>query len=251
MISLSNALRLCSISTKSSLWNSSSRLTFQVQGVKTLEEKVGLPPKPKKPLTPYFRYMKDSRETVRKENPEMSIMDLTKLMSKQWETVEEKTKTRYMNDFKKDQIKYVEERAKYDSKITDEQRQEMQQIKQDKIDAKQRKAIKQRVKELGRPKRPTSAFLRFVIQERVTTPQSISQTYRQWHAKATEKWTRMPEADKEAYILDARKDYETYKSQIKVWEEKMIKLGHMDVVRSDSLIDPPEPKPRKNPRNTQ
>lgn len=31
----------------------------------------------------------------------------------------------------------------------------------------------------------------------------------------------------------------------------MIKLGHMDVVRSDSLIDPPEPKPRKNSRNTQ
>lgn len=176
-----------------------------------MEEKVGLPPKPKKPLTPYFRYMRDMRETVKKENPGMPIMEQTKLMSKQWETVDEKLKAKYLNDFKKEQIKYVEERAKYDSKITDEQRQEMLQIKQDKIDAKERKAIKQKVKELGRPKRPTSAFLRFIIHERVATPQSISQTYRQWHAKATEKWARMSEAEKESYMLEARKDYEIYK----------------------------------------
>lgn len=155
--------------------------------------------------------MKDNRETVKKENPGMPIMEITKLMSKHWETVDDKTKAKYLADFKKDQIKYVEERAKYDSKVTDEQRQEMKQIKQDKLDAKERKAIKQRVKELGRPKRPASAFLRFIIHERVATPQSISQTYRQWHAKATEKWSRMSDGDKEKYMLEARKDYETYK----------------------------------------
>lgn len=155
--------------------------------------------------------MRDNRDIFRKQNPELSIMDITKMMSQKWETVEEKTKTRYMGEFRKEQIKYVEERAKYDSKITDEQRKEIQQLKQDKLDAKQRIAIKKRVKELGRPKRPTSAFLRFIIKERVSTPQSISQTYREWHAKATEKWSRMPEGDKEVYILDARKEYETYK----------------------------------------
>lgn len=190
---------------------SRGRLSFQIAGVKTLEEKVGLPPKPKKPLTPYFRYMGDMRDTIRKQNPSMSIMDVTKLMSKQWETVDERTKVKYMNDFKKEQIKYVEERAKYDSKITDEQRKEIQQIKQEKIEAKERMAIKKRVKELGRPKRPTSAFLKFIIQERTSTPQSISQTYREWHAKATEKWSRMSEADKESYIMEARKEYEIYK----------------------------------------
>lgn len=188
-----------------------SRLTLQVAGMKTLEEKVGLPAKPKKPLTPFFRYMRETRDSFKKQNPEMSVMDLTKLMSKQWETVDDKAKTRYMNEFKKEQIKYVEERAKYDSKITEEQRQEMQQIKQDKLDSKQRKAIKKRVMELGRPKRPTSAFLRFIIQERISTPQSISQTYREWHAKATEKWSRMSETDKDVYIQDARKDYEVYR----------------------------------------
>lgn len=31
----------------------------------------------------------------------------------------------------------------------------------------------------------------------------------------------------------------------------MIKLGHTDVVRNDSLLDPREPKPRKSSRNTQ
>lgn len=179
--------------------------------MRTLEEKLGLPPKPKKPLTPYFRYMNDMRDTFKKQNPEMPIVDITRMMAQKWETVEEKTKTKYLSDFKKEQIKYIEERAKYDSKITDEQRKEIQQLKQDKLDAKQRIVIKKRVKELGRPKRPTSAFIRFVLKERVLTPQSISQTYREWHGKATEKWSRMSEGEKEVFILDARKDYETYK----------------------------------------
>ena len=39
--------------------------------------------------------------------------------------------------------------------------------------------------------------------------------------------------------------------QINDWEEKMVQQGHRDVVRSESLIEPLEGKPRKNSRNTQ
>lgn len=36
------------------------------------------------------------------------------------------------------------------------------------------------------------------------------------------------------------------RTEISLWEEKMIRLGHIDVIRHGNLIDPPEPKPKKH-----
>lgn len=36
-----------------------------------------------------------------------------------------------------------------------------------------------------------------------------------------------------------------FRKEISLWEEKMIRLGHIDVIRHGNLIDPPEPKPKK------
>lgn len=59
-----------------------------------------------------------------------------------WETTDEQIKTKYAADFKKDQIKYVEDRAKYDSKLTDEQKDEIRMMKQEVIESKEKRALR-------------------------------------------------------------------------------------------------------------
>ncbi|XP_065371799.1 transcription factor A, mitochondrial isoform X2 [Calliphora vicina] len=213
---------------------------------KTLEEKAGLPPRPKKPLTPYFRFMKEQRPKIQAENPKISIVDIVRQVSKQWVTADASLKQRLQEEYKKEQQKYVETRTKYDAKITDEQRSQLKELKQEQIDAKERRMMRKRIKELGRPKKPASAFLRFIAKERIATPQTEKETFREWHQKATAKWGTLTDEQKNVYIMESRKELEKYKIEISLWEEKMIRLGNIDVIRHSNLIDPPEPKPKKH-----
>ncbi|KAM7363474.1 mitochondrial transcription factor A isoform 1-T2 [Cochliomyia hominivorax] len=212
---------------------------------KTLEEKAGLPPKPKKPLTPYFRFMKEQRPKLQAANPKLSLVEVVKQVSKQWEKADPSLKERLQQEYKKEQQVYVEVRAKYDAKITDKQRSHLKELKQEQIEAKERRMMRKRIKELGRPRKPASAFLRFIAKERTLSPQSPKETFREWHQKATAKWGTLTEEQKQVYIMESRKELEKYKKEISLWEEKMIRLGHIDVIRHGNLIDPPEPKPKK------
>ncbi|XP_026843560.1 transcription factor A, mitochondrial isoform X1 [Drosophila persimilis] len=216
-----------------------------VQQSKTVEEQVGLPPRPKKPLTPYFRFMREMRPKLIATNPTITTIEVVRQLAKSWVDADTNLKERLQVEFKKDQQVYLEQRTKYDATLTDEQRAGIKQLKKDIGEAKERRQLRKRVKELGRPKKPASAFLRFIISERVNTPQTPQQTYREWHQKTTAKWSRLSDAEKAVYIQETRNELEIYKKAISVWEEKMIRLGHIDVVRHGNLIDPPEPKTRK------
>lgn len=46
---------------------------------KSQEEKFGLPPRPRKPLTPFFRFLAETRPKVTKENPKLSTMEVVKV----------------------------------------------------------------------------------------------------------------------------------------------------------------------------
>uniref|UniRef100_A0A8C5CB85 Upstream binding transcription factor n=1 Tax=Gadus morhua TaxID=8049 RepID=A0A8C5CB85_GADMO len=57
---------------------------------------------PKKPLTPYFRFFMEKRAKYAKLHPEMSNLDLTKILSKKYRELPEKKKKKYVEDFVKD-----------------------------------------------------------------------------------------------------------------------------------------------------
>lgn len=214
------------------------------RSVRTLEDKLGLPPRPKKPLTPYFRFMREQRPKILAEYPQFGTIDLVRVLSKRWNEADAAIKKRLQDDYKREQQQFVEIRAKYEAKITNEQRAELKQLKQDIQDGKDRRMMRKRIKELGRPKKPASAFILFLVKERTNSPQTPKQTYREWHQKCTEKWTRLSDKEKEMYLIESRQNMEVYKKDIALWEEKMVRLGNIDVVRHGNLIDPPEPKPR-------
>lgn len=54
----------------------------------TYEEIRNLPQKPKKPLTPYFRFMKQIRPELTKEIPKAKLTDFVKECALRWEKVD-------------------------------------------------------------------------------------------------------------------------------------------------------------------
>ena len=71
-------------------------------------------PKKKKPLTAYFQFAKDHRETVKKENPGLSLGETSKKLSGMWKELDAATKSRYETDAKArlEQFKLDEDVAK-------------------------------------------------------------------------------------------------------------------------------------------
>ncbi|XP_029294206.1 nucleolar transcription factor 1 isoform X2 [Cottoperca gobio] len=62
---------------------------------------------PKKPLTPYFRFFMEKRAKYAKLHPEMSNLDLTKILSKKYRELPEKKKKKYVEDFIRDKETFV------------------------------------------------------------------------------------------------------------------------------------------------
>uniref|UniRef100_A0A3P8RS35 Upstream binding transcription factor, like n=1 Tax=Amphiprion percula TaxID=161767 RepID=A0A3P8RS35_AMPPE len=57
---------------------------------------------PKKPLTPYFRFFMEKRAKYAKIHPEMSNLDLTKILSKKYKELPDKKKQKYITEFQRE-----------------------------------------------------------------------------------------------------------------------------------------------------
>lgn len=195
------------ISSQNTLINPKSYVTHSS---KTIEEKLGIPPKPKKPLTPYFRFMQEVRPKMSQENPKAALTDVVRLVAKKWETVDEGTKQKLSEEYKKDQIEYIERRAKYDLKLTDDQRAEIKSMKQDIVEAREKRATRKKTKDLGKPKKASSSFIHFLSDMKTATPRG-KETYREWQTKMSDNWNKMTDAQKEKYILLSKAESEKYR----------------------------------------
>jgi hypothetical protein len=95
---------------------------------------------------------------------------------------------------------------------------------------------------MDRPKKPASGFLRF-LQEQFKNFEAGKSNYREFQSKIAKDWSQLPEDKKKAYNEACRLESIQYKQDLTKWEMKMIRLGHTDLVRNDTLIETVE-KPR-------
>uniref|UniRef100_A0A6Q2XSG1 HMG box domain-containing protein n=1 Tax=Esox lucius TaxID=8010 RepID=A0A6Q2XSG1_ESOLU len=68
---------------------------------------------PKKPLTPYFRFFIEKREKYAKLHPEMSNLELTKILSMKYRELPDKKKKKYVEDFQKEKEMFVHTMSKF------------------------------------------------------------------------------------------------------------------------------------------
>ncbi|KAL0993262.1 hypothetical protein UPYG_G00105350 [Umbra pygmaea] len=68
---------------------------------------------PKKPLTPYFRFFIEKREKYAKLHPEMSNLELTKILSMKYRELPDKKKKKYVEDFQKEKEMFAHTMLKF------------------------------------------------------------------------------------------------------------------------------------------
>ncbi|CAG2057604.1 unnamed protein product [Timema podura] len=90
----------------------------------------------------------------------------TKIIAQQWQKLEPSAKQKFEEEFKKEMIHYLAVCVSYENSLTDQQKEDLQKAKEEIVESKQQKHLKMKKKELGKPKKPLSAFLIF-FQEKI------------------------------------------------------------------------------------
>lgn len=67
---------------------------------------LNIPEKPKKPLSPYLRYLNEIRSAVVKENPSLNNRDILKKCAEFWSTISEVKKKQYVEAYQKEVEEY-------------------------------------------------------------------------------------------------------------------------------------------------
>eukprot|EP00057_Strongylocentrotus_purpuratus_P023519 XP_011677993.1 PREDICTED: TOX high mobility group box family member 3 [Strongylocentrotus purpuratus] len=68
---------------------------------------------PRAPHTGYVRFLKEGREKVREDNPNMSFAEITKLLAGQWSKMSAVDKQRFLDEADRDKERYAKELQQY------------------------------------------------------------------------------------------------------------------------------------------
>ena len=71
---------------------------------------------PKKPLTAYFWYMKERRESLKKEEPTLSNTGIVSKMSEEWKKLDKEAQSKYIKLAEDDKRRYEIDMREYNKK---------------------------------------------------------------------------------------------------------------------------------------
>lgn len=109
----------------------------------TAEEKIGLPAKPKRPITAYFRFMKHMRPEIVGKNPNLKLVEITKLLAQEWQKADANVKEKFEKEYQKSYQEYQTAKTTYLSSITDEQKKLIENAKNEAQFLKEKRLHKQ------------------------------------------------------------------------------------------------------------
>ncbi|NXT93136.1 TFAM factor, partial [Anhinga rufa] len=185
--------------------------------------------RPKRPLTAYFRFMKENHPAFRQRNPEMSNVELVKKIAGAWKELPASQKQVYEEARKTDWQRYEEQLAAYKAQLTPAQAVALKEERKKRLAKRRSFRAKRELTVLGKPKRPRSSFNIFVSEnfqesEGLTPVAKLKQLF--------DTWQKLSSSQKQPYLQLAEDDKVRYENEMKSWEAKMVELGREDLIRS-------------------
>ncbi|XP_023387670.1 transcription factor A, mitochondrial isoform X2 [Pteropus vampyrus] len=164
---------------------------------------------PKKPMTSYVRFSKEQLPIFKAQNPDAKNSELIKKIAELWRELPESEKKVYEDAYKADWQAYKEEINRIQEQLTPSQMVSLEkEIMQKRL--KKKAIIKKReLTMLGKPKRPRSAYNIFI----------------------SERFQEAKDGTSQVYIQLAEDDKIRYYNEIKSWEEQMVEVGRIDLLR--------------------
>eukprot|EP01133_Synstelium_polycarpum_P020261 gene20261-24299_t len=97
----------------------SKQLTAQQQRVKEIEEIKYNARAPKSNITAFFHFLNEHREIVKREQPDISLTDMSRLLGSKWMALSEEDKKHYLQLAIDDKQRYETDLAEYNQRIKD------------------------------------------------------------------------------------------------------------------------------------
>ncbi|KAL2718792.1 hypothetical protein V1478_011211 [Vespula squamosa] len=218
--------RLVSSSSYNHFLNARCLLTCSYQFIsskskKRLENNL-FPNKPKRPLTPFFKYMKVMRPSIVNEFPEYKSIQIVKVLSERWASEDPEYKFKLNQEYDTEYKEYMMKIIEYEKTITPEQRENYMIIK----NTIKKKEHKSDVTLLGKPKRPPSAFILYMLSQMKVQKPAIKN--KEYLKQLSIEWNAMNEQDKQQFIDQARKLMDQYNKEKVEWNQNMIKESYKD-----------------------
>ncbi|XP_073967377.1 mitochondrial transcription factor A [Choristoneura fumiferana] len=198
---------------------------------KSAEEKLGIE-RPKRPLTPFFKFMTQMRPALLAKNPGITSKEAISWSSKHWQQLDVETKSQMTKEYEKDLEDYKKIKAIYESSLTDDQKADIQRVKEEMAEAKEKRKLKAEYKELGRPKKPMSSYFLFIQSRKDIFKGKQMKEYQE---KIKVEWQKLPESEKAKFEKQAMELMQKYRKELDAWELKMVSLGRSDLVRAKPL----------------
>ncbi|XP_011705194.1 PREDICTED: transcription factor A, mitochondrial isoform X2 [Wasmannia auropunctata] len=193
-----------------------------------------LPSNPKKPLNTFLLYYTSIKNKLQEEYPNSKQTVIMKKASEKWAQIDPTIKQNFQKQYLEQNSVYKQKLMDYENSLTNKQRVEVIQRLLEQGHTSKKPEIKQRLTELGKPKRPLSAFILFLQNKRITKKPQIS--YKDWIYDVTEEWKNMPMEDKNKYNAEAKDLLEKYKIELKKWQEDMIKADERHGSTEDMVL---------------
>ncbi|XP_048362433.1 transcription factor A, mitochondrial [Sphaerodactylus townsendi] len=201
--------------------------------------------RPKQPLTAYIRFYKDQQPIYKKQNPDISALDITKQIAHAWRELPSSDKQSYEAAAKLESQTYKVQMAKYKAQLTPAQEEALKEEKRKKVAKRRAIRRKRQLTVLGKPKRPRTAFNIFVS-EHFQEAKGVSVQGKM--KNLFEEWQKLGPSLKQTYHQLAEDDKIRYENEMKLWEEHMVEIGREDLVRHKNRRK--MSKEKKTPRKT-
>ncbi|CAG4951614.1 unnamed protein product [Colias eurytheme] len=198
---------------------------------KSAEERLGIE-KPKRPLTPFFKFMAQMRPALLAKNPSISSKEAISWTSKHWQQLDSETKSQMTKEYEKDLEDYKKIKELYQASLTEEQKEDIRKMKEEMALAKEKRKLKQEHKELGRPKKPMSSYILYMMSR--NDKSSESRDFKTHQQKVKADWVKLTESERNKFEKQAADLMAKYRKDLEAWELKMISIGRSDLVRQKS-----------------
>jgi len=208
------------------------------------------PNKPKKPLTAYFRFLSDIRESVKTENPGIKPAQLTKICGKKWSVLEDGIKKPYIDSALIDNTAWKLLMEEY--KKTPEHAEYLAKNKVHVMEQKRKARKKKRKlpKDPNCPKKPVTAFFLYSAHVRAEVKESMPEEHRRKVTLITKKigamWGLIAEEEKAMWKARTNKLREEYQVKLAAYKLTAEFQRHQaNVLQAEQIIKEDDQKERE------
>lgn len=196
-----------------------------------MAKKLKDPNKPKKPLTAYFRFLKDHRARVKAENPDLKPPQLTKKCGELWREFDEEQKKKY-------QAEALAETTVWKGKMEEYKKTpgfaEFEKKRKEALEDAGKKK-KKLPKDKNAPKKPQTAFFLYSGHVREEVKQSLPEENRRKVVLITKKigamWKALEESEKTSWKAKADKLKEKYKETLAEYKKSPEFAAYQDLLQ--------------------